>query len=342
MKLEFSDKNAFSLPSGELLRALDEAGETDLKVLLFLAANAGGGVIDTDESKQKVIDSLQISESDYDFAIAFWRGAKVMRLVRCKRNTAKKISENKENALSETSAENSEKTLLPDTLPDYTQLDMAKKLEGSAELKATIDECQQIVGKIFSPADVSVIVGMSDRLGLAGEYITMLVAYCVGTGKKSLRYIEKTACSMYDEGIDTPTALADYITKRENQHETAAVIRRMTGTDGRELTAKEEKLLKKWLDEYSYDADIVRIAFELTVPQVSKSGSYLPYMGKILDNWFERRLKTADEVRAYLDSKKQGAQASADKGFDADDFFKKALEKNRRSDGVKNYASQGS
>lgn len=322
MKLEFNKKGAFCLPQKELSRALDGAREGDLKVLLMLCAMTADGSLDTDECKSEILTAVGIDEGDYDSALAYWRGARVLKL--------KKNEKDKSGGIKERSAdENPKRKTLPSSgLPNYTEDEMAKKIESSGTLGATIDECQQMLGKIFTPADTTVIVGLADRLALSGEYITLLVAYCVGIGKRSLRYIEKTACEMFDEGIDDAAKLADYIKRKERVHEALPAIKRMVGAAERELTAKENALAQKWIGEYDYDIEVIRLAYERAVPKVEK-GSFMPYMGGILDRWFKQGLKSYEDISAMLASYSKSRSESTG-SFDTDDAFEKAIEKTMR------------
>jgi DnaD/phage-associated family protein len=312
MKFEISGKDAF-LPQKEIYRAADGAGESELKVLLLLLSHAEDRVIDTDACRDKILEALEIDEAEFLSAIAYWRGAKV---IKTKKEASKKKEENK-------------KHLLEDKLPDYSEDEMAVKIESTKGLKRVIDECQQIIGKIFSPADVAVIVGMSDRLSLSGEFITMLTAYVSGTGKKSLRYLEKTACAIYDEGVDTPEKLAEYISKKESAHEMRTAVKKMIGAGDRELTAKEKDALDKWVYEYGYDIDVIRIAYEMTASRIKGPG-YIPYMGAIIDSWYKKGLKSTDDINGMLEAYKNSKSESVG-GFDTDDFFEKAVNKTKKN-----------
>ena len=318
MKLELNKKDSLFLPQKELARALDGAGEDDLKVLLMLCSITSDGTFDTDECKNDVIEAVGISETEFESAVAYWRGARVLKLMKRSKRESVDTEKTKETP-------DKKKTLLEEKLPNYSEEEMAEKIDTAKDLKATIDECQQIIGKIFPPADTAVIVGMSDRLGLSGEYITMLAAYCVGTGKKTLRYIEKTACAAYDEGIDTVEKLAAYINKKESLHEAVTEIRRMIGAAERELTSKESRLISVWLDDYGYDVDVLRLAYEKSVGRV-QNGQFLPYMGGIIDRWHKQGMKNAEEISEMLTAYEK-SRNDAKGGFDTNEGFEKAVNK---------------
>ena len=322
VKIEIINKDEKLLPFKELMRSIDGASENDVKVLVLLCAYADGRIVDTDECKEGISETLGLDSGEFESAVAFWRGAKVLKMSKGTKKT-EVIKLDTKNC-----------TKLEDKLPEYTQGEMADKISQIKDLKDVIDECQQILGKIFSPSDVSVIVGMADRLALSGEYIIMFVAYCAGMEKKSLRYIEKSVCAIYDEGIDTPDKLAAYIENKEKCHEESVKVRRMMGCADRDLSPKESALLKKWLEEYSYEFEIIKRAYDIAADRGIK-GSFFPYMGAILDAWYNKGYKTAKDVDEMLDQYKKSKNESG-RGFDTDDFFSKAVEKTKRKRNAKN------
>ena len=326
VKIEIINKEEKLLPQKELTRSIDGASENDVKVLALLCCYASDRVVDTDLCKDSIIQILGIDSGEFESAVAFWRGAKVLKI--------SKGTKKSETTKSETITEVKAETKIEDKLPDYTQSEMADKISQITDLKDVIDECQQILGKIFSPSDVSVIVGMADRLALSGEYIIMFVAYCAGMEKKSLRYIEKAACALYDDGIDTPDKLASYIENKEKCHEESVKIRRMMGCADRALSPKESALLKKWLEQYSYGFEIIKRAYDITADRGIK-GPFFPYMGAILDAWYNKGYKTEADVDEMLNQYKK-SQKESTTGFDTDDFFSKAVEKTKRKRNAKN------
>ena len=93
------------------------------------------------------------------------------------------------------------------TLPTYTTEELSGILERRAETSAVIDECERMLGKMFSTSETAKVVGLIDYLGLDGEYIINLCAHCARIGKKSLRYVETVAFDLYDRGIISVEAL---------------------------------------------------------------------------------------------------------------------------------------
>ena len=54
---------------------------------------------------------------------------------------------------------------------------------------------------MFSTAEINILVGMVDFLALDGDYIMLLCQHCVDDGKRTMRYVEKTALALVDQGV---------------------------------------------------------------------------------------------------------------------------------------------
>ena len=92
-------------------------------------------------------------------------------------------------------------------LPTYTSVEIAELLEQRATVRALVDEAQNIIGKMFNPSEINILIGMLDYLGVCEEGILMILAHCKRIGKINMRAIEKYAFSLVDRGIVEPAAL---------------------------------------------------------------------------------------------------------------------------------------
>jgi DnaD/phage-associated family protein len=328
-----------SLPKESLLNALPSASEFYLKVLLLVAADENQRQ-DYDSCCAFLCEKLDCTQSALERAFAFWSQAGIFNIVDINQATIHSSKNERPatsssvpatlNASSSSIQEN--KVLQSASPPEYTESQCADIVAASNDLPDLINICQQIVGKIFNPADVQAIVVMYDHLGLSAEYIADLFAFCVGNEKKSIRYIEKTAFSLFDEGIDTPDALKAYIKRKENYADNLMKIRKMIGAGSRELTAKEKKAFACWLDEWQFEIDVITRAYEITVDKINEPS--VSYMNRVLENWYNSGLTTLEAIEASLETyKKNKAEAAhaassvngTESGFRTDEFFEAAL-----------------
>lgn len=213
------------------------------------------------------------------------------------------------------------------------------------DLSALIDEAQVIYGKVFNTTEIAVIAGLSEQLDLDPGYILLLLSYCVKRGKRSLRYAEKTAFALFEEGVDSLELLEEHIRRRELAASGMGALRRMFGIGERALTKREEDIFTRWLAEYGYSTDVIGIAYDITVNTSGKAS--VSYADKILAKWYAAGCHSEDEVEAFIEREKQSfstktpakkaekAKPAGIGSFDTDEFFMKALERSYAPKGDK-------
>ena len=59
----------------------------------------------------------------------------------------------------------------------------------------------------------------------------------------------------------------------------------------------EEEYIKKWMVDFSYGLDVIELALKKTT---SKSNFSFDYIDKIISDWYDRNLKSAEEVKQFL------------------------------------------
>jgi DnaD/phage-associated family protein len=124
--------------------------------------------------------------------------------------------------------------------------------------------------------------------------IMKIIDYCVDMDKKSMRYVEKTALAIYDDGIETYEALEEYFEKKKKAKSEEGIVRNIIGIGERNFTTAEKVHIAKWFDEYKSSKELITLAFEKTVASISKPS--VPYMSKLLQRWSESGYKTAADV----------------------------------------------
>lgn len=213
-------------------------------------------------------------------------------------------------------------------------------MESDTAMKEVLDECQRICGKIFTPTDLSKIVAMKQELGYDEETILMLFGYYFdrldAVGRKlTVSYVEKSAYSLYNQGIRTAEQFLAYIMKCEQQNSRELHLRKLFGTGERAFTKKEKRFFETWLDTWQMPMALLECAYEITVDSIGKPG--LEYMSKILSDWHdsgvttveqaEKALKERRETAKYVKKFKETAEPSPTSSFNAEEFFEKALKR---------------
>ena len=68
------------------------------------------------------------------------------------------------------------------------------------------------------------------------------------------------------------------------------------------MTQFEKDYIENWVVDYGYDMDVIEIALKRTT---LKQNPTFEYVNTIITDWHERKLKTPDEINAFLAERKQ-------------------------------------
>ena len=318
MKLNFKQE-VLVLPAS-VLSHLDAATPEQLRVLLWLASDLSL------VSKHRQLAKLAgCNTATAQNAVTFWCNCGILGEAGESVPTMATVSEEE--------VPTKKKLQRADELPNYTSGELAELLEARASVRVLIDEAQRILGKMFNPNDINIMVGMIDYLGMNEECILLLLAHCKRIGKSNLRAIEKYAYAMVDKGINDVESMEDEICTVEAMHTFEGEVRALFGMKSRALTSKEGKMLSAWLS-FGYDINIVRMAYEITVNATGEPS--LPYTNAILEKWNANAWKTTDEIEAGMNAEREKREGSANaqkelgNSFDTDDFFEAALQRGFR------------
>ena len=283
-------------------RALLEASADDLRVLCCLLEN---GAL----SGEALAKAAGCFPARAEAAIAYWRASGVLT--------------SSQGALSEGAVE-------------VRPADELSAIVDRRMLGELIDECQKLLSHTFNQTEISVIAGLCEDYCLDGAYILTLLAYCIEIGKGSVKYMEKTALSLIDSGVETLAALDEYLKRRRTSAGFEREVRRLFGIGSRALTKRELAYCEAW-QSYGYGIDIVGLAYDITVNATGKAS--LAYAAKILAGWYDGGAKTLADCEAAQDKKRERRaptkpatpktkkEAPELQSFDTEDFFKKALER---------------
>ena len=209
-------------------------------------------------------------------------------------------------------------------LGSYSSAELAALMEQRRVSAQFIDEAQRVMGKILRTYDIGILVGIVDQLGFEEAAVLGILGYAAAKGKKTLRYVEQMAINFYDEGLTDTADVMERISRMERSAETTGKIKALFGMGTRELTSTEKKLFGIWTEKFAYDMDVIRMAYDITVDTIQKP---VPkYAGSILEKWYAEGLRTAEDVRRYIEKDKQTKEGGAvAKSYDVEDFFEAAL-----------------
>lgn len=317
------------LPASVLSRLGDVNGDT-LKVLLCLAA-------EPDLTTEELASRLDITSKKVTAAMSFWQEAGLISMdgtpsPKTKSSTAAAAKQQADESSAIVRTVQSAPKPAP-TIPRYTTDELATLLETRRELSELVDECSRVFGKVLNTHEVGILLGIVDHLDVSGEYLLLVLAHCVTMGKRSMRYVETVALSLYDEGITDTTMLEERLKQKEQLAAVEGKIRTMFGINSRALTSKEKKLIEGWLSTMKFDLDVITRAYEVTVDAIGKPS--IPYANSIMERWAAAGLHTLKEIEtADAEHAAQGKPTTAGNSFNTADFFGDALKRSFGEDFV--------
>lgn len=290
---------------------IDKAKKFDLKVLFLLSSTEK---YRDGSFAEKIAKELECEVNEVEKSISFWNGTGVISLVGIASEMIDK-PKNNEAALTKKRAKVSE-------LPEYSSSELNSLLEKHHNVVELIDECQNILGKIFTAGDIKVIMALIDYLGLDNDYILVLMNYAARNDLKSLRYIEKIAISCLDDGFTEAKELQEELRAREERAQIEAKIKSVFGLGSRKFTTKEQKQVNLWVNEYKFGIAIIEKAYDITVAATSKPSIH--YAHAILEKWYAEGIRTQEDVDALL-QKREAEKAEDGSSFNVNEFFNAAL-----------------
>ena len=302
-----------------LLSALSAADENDLRVLLLISL-----LSDKDGADLYELGShMELGESDVNASLKFWQGAGILK----KQKKAAQASEGAKQPSSTPSAHRGGKIEAKSELPPYSSTELAELIERRHITAEFINEAQRVVGKMFNTHEINILVGMVDYIGFDEASVIIILSHMAKQGKKSMRYAEQLAFSLYDEGITTLEALQEKLYKMEQYATVENQVRAMFGMTGRSLTTKEKKFLHAWIETMGYDIDCIRLAYDITVDATHSPAP--AYANSILEKWYSEGLRSYSEIKAAEEAKSAAKKAEKieDRSFDTDEFFAAALKR---------------
>jgi len=287
-----------------------EATREQLAVLIALMSG-------TEFSYFTLAEKCGATREQIDGAVRYWENAGILTVHRTEQE-AERPSEPVQKSASKALERASQ-------LPHYNTDEAARYLEQNPTAASLIDCCQQELGKIFNTAEAEIIIGLLDYLSLGPEYILFLCAYLGKKGRKSLRYIEKTAISLHDAGVVTYEQLELHLKKLDMTESAEKKLRDLFGIGERALVKRERDAFFRWIAEWEMPLEVIERAYEITVTRTKEPS--VPYTNAILEKWNAEGIRTVEQVEEAEAARKSTSSVVPGSSFETEDFFDLALKR---------------
>ena len=316
-------KNTFSVPCCVTDEYLCGCAAVQLKVLLLLLRHSSPQMTVEDMSK-----FLSLPAADIRDALNYWVSVGILK--KDPGSAAIPSSSAAEQMIEQPSSLSSEmkkpqtapasKPSVPKPSPArMTASEIHELTQRQPVIRSLLHETEGILGKTLTSTDISTVISLYDWAGIPANVILMAVAYCASIDKRNLRYIEKTALSWQEMGLDSDEAIEKYLDSQTIRHKREQEVKNAFGIHDRHLTAKEQKWIEQWYHEFHYSINMIRLAYEKTVDNTGKVS--FPYIHKILSAWHEKGFQTPEEALAEpAPSAKQKKDGKKEYSFNLDEF----------------------
>ncbi len=268
------------------LECFADASPEELRVLLCLISEEGAV-----ESSEKLAALAHTSKARIKASLAFWQEAGVI---------AKEMKNSKDE-----SAEGNIKEEYKNTdKPEEPLESIAKKIKDSG-LASLLSECARLMDKpMLSTSEAKEIVSVYTKYDLNEEYIITLAAFLKEEKKLSVPRLTRDAEALVKKGIDCLEELEIYLSKAAKQSSADWEYKRLLGIWGRTLSEEESQRAQRWFYTYGYSAEIIGLAYSITT--TATGGLEIPYMDKIIAEWYSSGCKTLEDCKMQNEKFKDG------------------------------------
>ena len=336
----YAYKSIFAVPTSVVDDNIRLASVLQLKVLLYMLRHS-----DKNLTGEDVADALSLHKADAEDAMIFWKERGLLIKSDEEAKPVLHIETTSDVTITkapEYPAETEKVTVkkvadIPISRPSHEQI--ATRLQECKEFAGLFAEAQAALGKTIGYDGQSVLIMMHDSYGLPFEVILMAVEYSVAQQKTGFSSIAKIGKLWSELGIDTLEGAMEYIEEHNVVNEVWNKLRSLTDITNRTPTSKQRGYLVAWVKEYGYDEQIIYYAYEESIDRTGKMS--LPYMDKIIRNWYEKGVKTPmdiqrekakwqeerDKKTPQKNNSKQKVPALLrdEPSYDVDAFMKKAI-----------------
>ncbi len=304
--------NFVGIPSDFIERVMPKANGAFVKVYLYIANAALKGL---NYESDEIASALDLLESDVIRAFDFLSengcieidGDKILL------GTSKAVPVKQNKEIESKYSDKNVKQLVIDnkTLSDLCQV------------------AQDLLGKTLSDTDIETLYWFYDELSMSPEVITMLLEYCISMDKRNMKYIEKVAIGWHENNINTVEAAVNYMNEKQEKNSFFGNMKKLLGID-RQFSKTEETYLKTWHESYNMSEDMIALAYEYCIIQISKLS--FPYINSIIERWYSKGITTVTDA----EKDKEEFRGSGDKelevykdntGFNYDEIEKIMQEK---------------
>lgn len=293
---------AFPVPCVVADRHLRLATEVQLKVLLCALRSLADGI-----NAGRIADTLGLPLSEIEDALLYWIRAGVF-------------------TGGETEPIKAEPVQAPPVVQSErpSRTDVAERGLEDPKVRFLMREAQQRFGRSLKTNESTLLLWLYDDQGMDVSVILLLLQFAISQKKLNIRFIEKTAVSWIENGVQSVRDAENRIADTVRMQSAWGVVETVFGIERRQPSTRELELSDRWINEWKLSRELLKKAYDTCIDKKSKLS--VPYIAKILESWHQNGFKTAEDV----DNAKLKRKTATDDSFAAYDMdaFERMLNSN--------------
>lgn len=266
--------SAFTVPSVVVDNYLKFAKAEHIKVLLYILRNMWTELRTEDISEQTNLSEYEVKE-----ALLYWADTGILLP--------------KEQPKQEVKKPEATKAVTRSEKPSRT--DIAKRGNEDAKIRYLLQETQLKLGRNLKSNEASTLVWLYDDQGLDVSLILLIVEFAVKHNKANIRFIEATAVDWINNGIDNIIDADKALNKLAVSEQAWSIVCSAFGIERRKPSKKEAELSYLWINEWKLTKETLSSAYDECVNAKSKFS--FSYTAKILENWHNTGISSAEEAK---------------------------------------------
>ena len=140
-----------------------------------------------------------------------------------------------------------------------------------------------------------------EKYNFSNEAMLGIFSHCFSDEVKPIAYVETVVKSMADKGVITINDLSKQIVNYDKKSKIIKFVKTELNLH-KALTKPQERIVEKWIFDYNYDKEQIKLVIDKTINAQNVGFNYLD---KIITEWYKQGLKTVEEILKYEKENKE-------------------------------------
>ena len=131
-----------------------------------------------------------------------------------------------------------------------------------------------------------------EKYNFSNEAMLGIFSHCFSDEVKPIAYVETVVKSMADKGVITINDLSKQIVNYDKKSKIIKFVKTELNLH-KALTKPQERIVEKWIFDYNYDKEQIKLVIDKTINAQNVGFNYLD---KIITEWYQQGLKTVEDI----------------------------------------------